>query len=83
MTAIAFVLVAWLLGKTEPMIVGLLHGTALSLWPQLKPFIALAVAMVVLVISLGRYSSKRKRHVVAMGQWENTWMCLQCGGMWT
>ena len=70
------------LQEIAPFAVSSLHGQALQIWSRINPFLSLALAGILFVIGLLLYSSKRKKHAVRMADWENTWMCLQCGGLW-
>jgi hypothetical protein len=79
---IVFLIINAAVRKITPFAVSSLHGQALQIWSLINPFLSLALAGVLLVVGLLIYSSKRKTHAVRMTDWENTWMCLQCGGHW-
>src|SRR6266849_9278069 len=79
---VVFLIANFGVGKIAPFAVSSLHGQALQVWSRVNPFLSLALAGILFVIGLLLYSSKRKKHAARMADWENTWMCLQCGGLW-
>src|SRR5882672_54328 len=79
---IVFLLARWAIGKVEPLAVSSFHGQAMEIWLRFNSAVPIAVGALILLFGLLMYSAKRKKHSVRMNDWANTWMCLQCGGMW-
>ena len=79
---IVFLLAKWAIGKVAPLGVSSLHGQAMEMWLRFNSLLPIVVAGLILIFGLLFYSAKRKKHAVRMNEWQNTWMCLQCGGMW-
>lgn len=79
---IVFLLANWAIGRFAPLSIPSLHGKAMETWMRFNSLLPIVVAGLILIVGLLLYSAKRKKHAVRMNDWQNTWMCLQCGNLW-
>lgn len=79
---VIFLLTTWLIGKVGPVVIPWFHDQGRGLWLRFGFLVPIVVAVLILFIGLLRYSANRHQYVRRLGEWENTWMCLQCGGTW-
>lgn len=79
---IVYLLAKWGIGRLALLVVPSLRGQAIELWVRFNSLLPIVIAGLILLVGLLLYSAKRKKHAVRMNDWQDTWMCLQCGNLW-